>query len=166
MAGGLVVAALGGVVFGVPLALAAFVAGLAITERAETAEARARLLPFRDVFAVLFFVAVGSLIDPAGLPAAAPLVGLLLGLIAVAKVGVAWVLARVARLEARPAQLAVGLGQLGEFGYVLAGFGLAAGAITGPQFTGVLGAIVVSIAGSAVLVRRATRAPAVPSPSR
>ena len=38
----------------------------------ETAEARRRLLPFRDVFAVLFFVAVGTLIDPGTVPAAVP----------------------------------------------------------------------------------------------
>ncbi len=124
------------------MALAAFVAGLAISDRAETAEARRRLLPFRDVFAVLFFVAVGSLIDPGALGPAAPFTALLIALVVVAKVGVAWVLARVARLQARPAQLAVGLGQMGEFGYVLAGIGLAAGAVSGDLFTAVLASIV------------------------
>ena len=69
VASGLALAAAGAVFFGVPAALAAFVAGLAISDRPETAEARRRLLPFRDVFAVLFFVAVGSLIDPGSLPA-------------------------------------------------------------------------------------------------
>ena len=155
MAAGLVLAAAGAVVFHVPMALAAFVAGLAISDRPETAEARRRLLPFRDVFAVLFFVAVGSLIDPGQLGAAAPLVGLLLALVALAKVGVVGVLARVARLRARPRQLAVGLGQMGEFGYVLGAIGLTAGALTGREFTAVLGSIVVSIAASAVLVRAA-----------
>jgi CPA2 family monovalent cation:H+ antiporter-2 len=159
VASGLVVAALGAVVFGVPLALAAFVAGLAISDRPETAEARRRLLPFRDVFAVLFFVAVGSLLDPAGLPGALPLAALLVGLLVVAKVGVAWMLARAARLDARPLQLAVGLGQLGEFGYVLAGIALAAGALDADEFTAVLCAIVVTIAGSAVLVRSVGQAP-------
>ncbi len=129
VAAGLTLAAMGAVVFGMPMALAAFVAGLAISDRAETAEARRRLLPFRDVFAVLFFVAVGSLIDPGSLGAAAPLTAALVGMMVVAKVGVAWLLARIARLHARPGQLAIGLGQLGEFGYVLAGIGLAAGAV-------------------------------------
>jgi K+:H+ antiporter len=162
---GLVLAAAGAVFFGVPTALAAFVAGLAISDRAETAEARRRLLPFRDVFAVLFFVAVGSLINPATLPATVPLVALLVALVVVAKVGIAYVLARLARLEARPLQLAIGLGQMGEFGYVLAGLGLAAGAISEDLFTAVLETIVLTIAGSAVLVRYAGRAPvqAVPS---
>ena len=72
VASGLALAAAGAVWFGVPAALAAFVGGLAISNRAETAEARRRLLPFRDVFAVLFFVAVGTLIDPSALPGAVP----------------------------------------------------------------------------------------------
>ena len=159
VAAGLTLAAMGAVVFGMPMALAAFVAGLAISDRAETAEARRRLLPFRDVFAVLFFVAVGSLIDPGSLGAAAPLTAALVALMVVAKVGVAWLLARIARLDARPGQLAIGLGQLGEFGYVLAGIGLAAGAVDEEAFTAVLAAIVITIAASAVLVRLAGRAP-------
>ncbi len=159
VAAGLTLAAMGAVVFGMPMALAAFVAGLAISDRAETAEARRRLLPFRDVFAVLFFVAVGSLIDPGSLGAAAPLTAALVALMVVAKVGVAWLLARIARLHARPGQLAIGLGQLGEFGYVLAGIGLAAGAVDQVAFTAVLAAIVMTIAASAVLVRLAGQAP-------
>ena len=159
VASGLVVAALGAVAFGVPLALAAFVAGLAISDRAETAEARRRLLPFRDVFAVLFFVAVGSLLDPALILESLPLAGVLVALLVAGKVLVAWALARVARLDARPLQLAVGLGQIGEFGYVLAGIAVAAGALAAHEFEAVLCAIVVTIAGSAVLVRAAGKAP-------
>ena len=64
---GLAVAGLGAAIFGVPLALAAFVGGLAVTESHEASEARRRLRPFRDVFAVLFFVAIGTLIDPSQL---------------------------------------------------------------------------------------------------
>jgi CPA2 family monovalent cation:H+ antiporter-2 len=160
VASGLVLAAAGAVFFGVPAALAAFVAGLAISDRPETAEARRRLLPFRDVFAVLFFVAVGSLIDPGSLPSAAPWIALLVGLVVVAKVLVAWVLVRLARLEARPLQLAIGLGQMGEFGYVLAGIGLTANVVSNDLFTAVLASIVVTIAGSAILVRYAGKAPA------
>jgi CPA2 family monovalent cation:H+ antiporter-2 len=141
------------------------VAGLAISNRAETAEARRRLLPFRDVFAVLFFVAVGTLIDPGSLPAAVPQIALLVALVVVAKVLLAGILARVARLDARPGQLAIGLGQMGEFGYVLAGIGLAAGVVSGELFTAVLATIVITIAGSAILVRFAgTRPEPEPTP--
>ena len=61
---GLAVAGAGAVLAGIPIALAAFIAGLAISDSPDAAEARRRLLPFRDVFAVFFFVAIGTLIDP------------------------------------------------------------------------------------------------------
>jgi len=158
VASGLAIAAAGAVWFGVPMALAAFVAGLSVSDRAETSEARRRLLPFRDVFAVLFFVAVGSLIDPGAIGGAPGLVVLLLALTAL-KVVVAWVLARLARLPIRAFQLSVGLGQMGEFGYVLAGIGLAAGVVSAEAFSSVLAAIVVTIAASAVAVRLVGKAP-------
>ena len=66
---GLAIAGIGSVAFHVPLALAAFVGGLVITEDPVSREARRQLLPFRDLFAVLFFVAIGALIDPRELAA-------------------------------------------------------------------------------------------------
>ncbi len=67
IATGLAVAGAGAVLAGIPLALAAFVAGLTISEGPMAAEARKRLLPFRDLFAIFFFVAIGTLIDPTAL---------------------------------------------------------------------------------------------------
>ncbi|MFM2106611.1 MAG: hypothetical protein RL338_1643 [Chloroflexota bacterium] len=150
---GLTVAAAGSVVFGIPMALAAFVAGLAISDDREAGEARSAILPFRDVFAVLFFVAVGSLLDPAALGPALPYAALVLALVLAAKVLPAYLLARLAGLAARPGQLAVGLGQVGEFSFVLGALGLAAGAIPPDVFSGILLAVVVSIAVSAVAAR-------------
>jgi CPA2 family monovalent cation:H+ antiporter-2 len=153
VATGLAVAGAGSVLFGIPLALAAFVAGLAIGESPQAAEARRRLLPFRDLFAVLFFVAVGMLIDPAALARGLGWLALLLGLVVLAKIAVAFALARLARVSARPLQLAVGLGQMGEFGYVLAGLALAAGAVGTEVHAAVLAAVAVSIAISTLAVR-------------
>jgi monovalent cation:H+ antiporter-2, CPA2 family len=148
----LAVAALGDYVFGVPLALAAFVAGLAISEGPATSEARRRLLPFRDLFAVLFFVAVGSLIDPVALTRSVPGLLLVVGLVVLAKVGVSYVLARVGKLP-RPLQLAVGLGQVGEFSFVIVSTGVAAGVVPADWFAATLGAVVLTIAASAVVAR-------------
>ena len=152
VAGALAIAAIGDFWFGVPLALAAFVAGLAISESPATSEARERLLPFRDVFAVLFFVAVGSLLDPSALATALPAAGLLIALVVVAKVAVAWLLARLAK-SGRPLQLAIGLGQLGEFSFVIVSTGAIAGVVPASWFAATLGAVVVTIAASAVLAR-------------
>jgi CPA2 family monovalent cation:H+ antiporter-2 len=150
---GLALAGVGAALFGVPLALAAFVGGLAVTESHEANEARRRLRPFRDVFAVLFFVAIGTLVDPSNLGEAAPWIGLLLALVVVAKVAIAWALARLARLHVRPLQLAVGLGQIGEFSFVLASVAVAAGTIDGVLFTAIIAAVALSITASSILVR-------------
>ncbi len=78
----IVTAAVGAVFFGVPVALAAFVAGLALSADAKAQEARREVLPFRDVFAVLFFVAIGTLVDPAAIAASWQWFLLALGLVA------------------------------------------------------------------------------------
>jgi CPA2 family monovalent cation:H+ antiporter-2 len=148
----LAVAAVGDYVFGVPLALAAFVAGLAISEGPTTSEARRRLLPFRDLFAVMFFIAIGSLIDPDALLEAVPGLALIVALVVAAKVGVSYVLARVSGLP-RPLQLAVGLGQVGEFSFVIVSVGVAGGVVPAEWFAATLGAVVLTIAGSAVIAR-------------
>lgn len=153
VASGLALAGLGAVLFHVPLALAAFVGGLAITESPVSAEARRRLLPFRDLFAVLFFVAIGTLIDPVVLGRSLPWLALFLGLILVAKVGPAYVLARISRITSRPLQLAVGLGQVGEFSFVFASALVAADAIGGDVYVALIAAVAISIALSSVLVR-------------
>jgi CPA2 family monovalent cation:H+ antiporter-2 len=160
VASGLALAGLGAVTFGVPLALAAFVAGLAIAEGPTTAEVRQRLLPFRDVFAVLFFVAIGMLLDPGQLSDGMSWLVFFLVLIAVAKVGLSYVLARVARLPGRPLQVALGLGQVGEFSFVLGSALLAAEAIEPPVYVALVAAVAVSIGVSAVVVRLVGR----PSP--
>lgn len=153
VASGLLIAGIGSRFFGVPLALAAFVAGLAITESPIAAEARERLLPFRDLFAVMFFVALGTVIDPGKIGQSLPWLLTFLGLVLVAKLLVVWIAARFARLGARPLQLAVGLGQVGEFSYVLGALALGAGLISPAVSAGLVGTVVVSIAASSILVR-------------
>jgi CPA2 family monovalent cation:H+ antiporter-2 len=153
VASGLAIAGVGAVAFGVPMALAAFVAGVAISESHAANEARRRLLPFRDVFAVLFFVSIGSLIDPEELGRGLGWLALLLAVLVGGKVLVAYLLARLMRLSARPLQLAVGLAQLGEFSFVLASVGLAAGIIERPLYAAMLAAVAITIAISTLVVR-------------
>ena len=153
VASGLALAGAGAVVAGIPLALAAFVAGLAVTESPDAAEARRRLLPFRDVFAVLFFVAIGTLIDPVAFGRGLGWLAVIVGLVVVAKVLVAYLLARGTGLRGQPAQIGIGLGQVGEFSFVLGSTAVAAGAIPPEVYAAILGAVVVTIIGSTVVVR-------------
>jgi CPA2 family monovalent cation:H+ antiporter-2 len=152
IAAGLTIAGVGAVVFGIPLALGAFVGGLVIAETHDAAEARRRLRPFRDVFAVLFFVAVGTLLDPGALDGGLGWLALIIALLLVAKVGVAWLLGHLIGLG-RPGQVAIGLGQLGEFSFVLVSLLFAAEQITPELNAALLASVVLSIALSAVLVR-------------
>ena len=153
VATGLALAGAGAVIAGIPLALAAFVAGLAVAESPESAEARRRLLPFRDVFAVLFFVAIGTLIDPDAFGQGLGWLALIVALVVIAKVLVAYILARTTGLRGEPAQIGTGLGQVGEFSFVLGSTAAAAGAIGPEVYAAILGAVVVTIIGSTVLVR-------------
>ena len=50
--------------FGVSIALGAFLAGIVVGESPLSHQVGADVLPFREAFAVLFFVSVGMLVDP------------------------------------------------------------------------------------------------------
>jgi K+:H+ antiporter len=154
---GLALAGAGAVLAGIPIALAAFIAGLAVADSAEAGEARRRLLPFRDVFAVFFFVAIGTLIDPGAVGRGLPWLVLALALVIVAKSALAYGLARLTRLSDSPVQVAVGLGQIGEFSFVLASVALARGVIGQDVFAAILAAVAISIVGSTILVRLVRR---------
>jgi CPA2 family monovalent cation:H+ antiporter-2 len=151
---GLVLAALGTVVFGIPMALAGFVAGLAINQSRDTEEVRKVILPFRDLFAVLFFVVIGTLIAPQELAAAWPFALLVLTLMILLKTLPTLVLAKIAKMNVRPTQLGVGVSQIGEFSFVLGSLAFAEDVITRSQFTGLLVAVVLSITASTILIRR------------
>ena len=157
VAAGLAVAGAGALFAGIPLALAAFVAGLTITEGPVASEARKRLLPFRDLFAIFFFVSIGTLIDPAALGRGLPWLALCLVLVAVAKSLVIFILARVAKLPANAAQLGIGLGQVGEFGFVLATVAVARGVLPSEVYAALLAAVAASIAVSSIAVRLVRR---------
>jgi K+:H+ antiporter len=157
---GLALAGVGARFFGVPLALAAFVAGLAVGESPAAAEARRRILPFRDLFAVLFFVSLGSLIDPLAMLGALPWLAFLVAAVVLAKVMVVYLFSRLAPIpDVRPWQLAIGLGQIGEFSFVLASIVLGRELIPPELYNAILVAVVLTIAVSTTLVRLGHRAP-------
>ena len=54
-------------IFGVSMALGAFLAGMVVGRSDYSLRAASDALPMRDAFAVLFFVSVGMLLDPASL---------------------------------------------------------------------------------------------------
>ena len=152
---GLVLAALGTVVFGIPMALAGFIAGLAINQSRDTEEVRKAILPFRDLFAVLFFVLLGTLIEPSQLKAAWPFAALILLMLIALKSIPTVLLVKFGKMKVRPLQLGIGISQIGEFSFVLGSLAYSQNAISEPQFTGLLVAVILSITASTILVRRA-----------
>ncbi len=152
IASGLIGAGVGAVVFGIPLALAAFVAGLVIADSPMAGEARRRLLPFRDVVAVLFFVSVGSLLHPDSLFGGVRWVFIFIGLMLVFKTAVIYLYSKLGGLE-RPSQIATGLSQLGEFSFVLVSLVFVAGDVSPGLYAGLLATITLTIGASAVAVR-------------
>lgn len=151
---GLVLAALGTVVFAIPMALAGFVAGLAINQSRDTDDVRKAILPFKDLFAVLFFVVIGSLIKPDQLDTSWKFALLVLILMVLIKTLPTALLVTLSGLKVRPIQLGVGISQIGEFSFVLGSLAFKDGVITSDQFNGLLIAVVISILGSTLLVRK------------
>jgi monovalent cation:H+ antiporter-2, CPA2 family len=113
---------------GLGIAMGAFVAGLMISNVEYADHALDRMVPMRDVFATLFFTSIGLLIDPVFLLKHWQE---LLGLVAISMVGKAAIVTFVVRLfgHSLKTALTVGLGlnQIGEFSFVLAGVAQAQG---------------------------------------
>ena len=107
--------------FGASMALGAFLAGMVVGQSPVSHQAAADALPMRDAFAVLFFVSVGMLFDPAFLVREPLLVLAALGVILLAKPLAALGIVIVLGYSARTAlTVALGLAQIGEFSFILA----------------------------------------------
>jgi CPA2 family monovalent cation:H+ antiporter-2 len=107
--------------FDVSFALGAFVAGLVLSETDFGHQAAEELYTIREAFGVLFFVSVGMLIDPAFLLHHPGQILIVTLIIVIAKTIVAFT---VTRLLGQPRSsaltVAIGLGQIGEFSFILA----------------------------------------------
>ena len=133
--------------FGLSFAFGAFVAGLVLSQSDYSHQALADVEPLRDVFAMLFFVSVGMLLDPAFLLENAGTVALVVGLVFVVK---GLVFAGIVRMfgygNIIPFAVGLGLFQVGEFSFVIAHVGLDAGAITQRSYSVMLTTAVVTMA--------------------
>ncbi len=141
---------------GLSLALGAFLAGLLISESEYSHQALADILPFRDLFAIFFFISVGMLLD-IELAAGQPL--LLLGLVAAVltlKTVAAGVASAVTGASFRTSLLTgIAMSQVGEFSFVMAGAGLAAGLVSDLSYQWFVVAAVATIGVTPFLMRAA-----------
>jgi CPA2 family monovalent cation:H+ antiporter-2 len=141
-------------VFGVSMALGAFLAGLVVGRSDYSLRAASDALPMRDAFAVLFFVAVGMLLTPRYLVEAP---GLIIATLAVVMIGKPLIALIIVRLLGYPFKvalsIAVALAQIGEFSFILSSLGRELN-ILPPEATNTLvAASIISIVFNPILYR-------------
>lgn len=133
--------------FSVSFALGAFFAGMMMRESEFSHRAAEESLPLRDAFAVLFFVAVGMLFEPA-VVVEQPL--RVLGVVAIIIVGkslAAMGLVLALRYPLNTAlTVAASLAQIGEFSFILAGLGMSLGLLSAEGLSLILAGALISIA--------------------
>ena len=118
------------VLFGVSVALGAFFAGLCCANRKFAHRAAEQSLPFRDAFAVLFFVSVGMLFDPMVLVDRPLQVLAVTAIIMLGKSLAAAALVLVLRYPLNTAvTVSASLAQIGEFSFILMALGTGLGVL-------------------------------------
>jgi len=138
--------------FDVSFALGAFFAGMMMRESEFSHRAAQESLPLRDAFAVLFFVSVGMLFDPAVILDQPFKLMAVVAIIMVGKTVAAVGLALLFRYPLNTA-LTVGasLAQIGEFSFILAGLGVALGLLPLEGQSLVLAGALISIAANSAV---------------
>ncbi len=132
--------------FGVSFALGAFFAGMVLNESDLSHKAAANSLPLQDAFAVLFFVSVGMLFDPAILLREPLLVASVLLLVVIGKSLVAAVIVLLLGYPLSTAlTVSAALAQIGEFSFILAGIGLSYQLLSPEGYSLILAAALLSI---------------------
>ena len=106
--------------FGVSFALGAFFAGMVLAESQLSSQAAKDILPLRDAFAVLFFVSVGMLFNPATLINQPLAVCATFLTITVGKSLVAYLIVRAfGHSKVVALTISASLAQIGEFSFIL-----------------------------------------------
>lgn len=110
---------------GLSYSLGAFIAGLIIGESDFNIDAVSNIIPFRDIFAAIFFVSIGMLLDTSVIINNYRIVFMLVAIILIVKVLTGSLVAAYLGLPARMAIfIGLALAQIGEFSFVLAKSGL------------------------------------------
>jgi CPA2 family monovalent cation:H+ antiporter-2 len=138
--------------FGVSFALGAFFAGMVLRESQFSERAAHETLPLRDAFAVLFFVSVGMLFDPAILVDQPLRVAAVVGIIVLGKSVAAAVLVLLLRYPLHTAlSVSASLAQIGEFSFILMALGGVLGVLPADAQSLVVAGALISIAVNPLL---------------
>ena len=147
--------------FGYSVALGAFIAGSLVAESGHEREIETLVRPVRDMFAGIFFVSVGMIIDPAALAAHWPAVLALTVTVILGKVLAVTVGAFLAGHGRRTAiKAGMSLAQIGEFSFIIASVGVSAGVIQSWIYPAAIAVSAVTTLTTPLLIRLSNKAAA------
>jgi CPA2 family monovalent cation:H+ antiporter-2 len=145
--------ALLGLMFGLSMAVGAFLAGLMLAESEFSHQAYAEVRPVRDVLSGLFFISLGMLVDLGAIAGRLPLVlavaVTIVTLKALAAAGALMIAATPLRVAIASA---IGLSQVGEFSFILGRAGLESGLLPADMWQVLLGASVATMIATPALL--------------
>jgi CPA2 family monovalent cation:H+ antiporter-2 len=145
-------------IFGVSMALGAFLAGLAVGRSEFSTRAAIDAVPMRDAFAVLFFVSVGMLVDPRTLLQSPLLIGTVLLVVIFIKPLAALVTVRILGVPPATAiPVGAAFSQVGEFSFILGSVARELGLLNDMGWNALVAASVISIAANPFIYRHARR---------
>lgn len=138
---------------GLSLALGAFLAGIMVSESPYGSQALVDVMPLRDLFAVVFFVSIGMLLNPVFLASHVVEVLAFVGLLLLMKVIIGTASAFLSTSNWWSALLfGVGIAQIGEFSFVLAMLGYQAKLLEESLYNLFFAAAVVTLVLSPILM--------------
>ena len=147
--------------FGYSVALGAFIAGSLVAESGQQVEIEQLVRPVRDMFAAIFFVSVGMMIDPTALTQHWVAVVSLTFAVIIGNVLAVTIGAFLAGHGRRAAMKAgMSLAQIGEFSFIIAGVGVASGAIGGWMYPVAIAVSAITTLTTPLLIRLSNKAAA------
>ena len=147
--------------FGYSVALGAFIAGSLVAESGHEVEIETLVRPVRDMFAAIFFVSVGMMIDPTALAEHWGAVLALTLVVIIGKILAVTIGAFLAGHGRRTAMKAgMSLAQIGEFSFIIASVGVASGAIRGWLYPVAIAVSAITTLTTPLLIKLSNRATA------
>ena len=142
--------------FGVSMALGAFLAGMIVNQSAYSHRAAIEALPMRDAFAVLFFVSVGMLFNPWNFSREWWMITLTCLVILVGKPIAALLVVRMLNYPVHVGlSVAIALSQIGEFSFILGSLGKEMKILPGIAVDVLVASSMISITVNPILYRLA-----------
>lgn len=140
--------------FDASMALGAFLAGIVVGQSDFSARAASEALPIKDIFAVLFFVSVGMLLDINELKNSCQLMFLTLFIILIIKPLIAFLVVILLKKPLKQAiSIGVALAQTGEFSFILASLGTSLNILPKEAYCAIIASSIISITLNPILFK-------------